>query len=57
MPHRIHEVPAIPYTLNGKRVEGAARATMVGDLVKNRDSLSNPEALDIFGRLLRENAL
>jgi acetoacetyl-CoA synthetase len=56
VPHRIHEVPAIPYTLNGKRVEGAARATMAGEVVKNRDSLSNPESLAIFARLTRETA-
>jgi acetoacetyl-CoA synthetase len=57
VPHRIHEVPAIPYTLNGKRVEGAARAVMLGEAVKNRDSLANPESLEIFGRLTRETAL
>jgi acetoacetyl-CoA synthetase len=57
VPHRIHQIPAVPYTLNGKRVEGAARSTMIGEVVKNRDSLSNPEALDIFETLTRDNAL
>jgi acetoacetyl-CoA synthetase len=57
VPHRIHQIPAVPYTLNGKRVEGAARSTMIGELVKNRDSLSNPETLDFFRTLSRDNAL
>jgi acetoacetyl-CoA synthetase len=57
VPHRIYQVGAVPYTLNGKRVEGAARSTMIGEAVKNKDSLSNPEALDIFRTLNRDNAL
>ena len=57
VPHRIHAIAAVPYTLNGKRVEGAARATMLGEVVKNRDSLSNPEALEIFRTLNRDSAL
>ncbi|ODT12756.1 MAG: acetoacetate--CoA ligase [Kaistia sp. SCN 65-12] len=57
VPHRIHAIAAVPYTLNGKRVEGAARATMLGEVVKNRDSLSNPEALEIFRTLSRDSAL
>lgn len=57
VPHRIHAIAAVPYTLNGKRVEGAARATMLGEVVKNRNSLSNPEALEIFRTLSRDSAL
>jgi acetoacetyl-CoA synthetase len=57
VPHRIHAVAAVPYTLNGKRVEGAARATMLGEVVKNRDSLANPEALELFRDLSRDSAL
>ncbi|MGN6101390.1 MAG: acetoacetate--CoA ligase [Devosia sp.] len=57
VPRRIHEVADIPYTLNGKRVEGAARTMLLGGVVKNRDSLSNPESLEIFARLSRETAL
>jgi acetoacetyl-CoA synthetase len=57
VPHRIHAIAAVPYTLNGKRVEGAARATWTGQVVKNRDSLSNPESLEAFRTLSRETAL
>jgi len=57
VPHRIHAVAEIPYTLNGKRVEGAARTMLVGGIVKNRDSLANPDSLEIFAKLSRETAL
>ncbi|GHA25267.1 acetoacetyl-CoA synthetase [Devosia pacifica] len=57
VPHRIHAIPAVPYTLNGKRVEGAARSSMLGIAVKNLDSLSNPEALEAFRTLSRDSAL
>lgn len=56
VPHRIHAVTAIPYTLNGKRVEGAARAILAGGVVKNRDSLANPECLDEYRKLDRSLA-
>lgn len=55
VPHRIHPVRAIPYTLNGKRVEGAARTVLEGGIVKNMGSLANPECLDEY-RMLERNA-
>ncbi|WP_083988926.1 acetoacetate--CoA ligase [Devosia geojensis] len=57
VPHRIHAVPGVPYTLNGKRVESAARAVVIGEIVKNLDSLSNPEILDFYRNLARETPL
>jgi acetoacetyl-CoA synthetase len=57
VPHRIHGVAAIPYTLNGKRVEGAARAVLAGQAVRNLASLMNPDSLAEYGRLAREAAL
>ncbi len=57
VPHRIHAVPGVPYTLNGKRVESAARAIVIGEIVNNLDSLSNPEVLDFYRNLARETAL
>ena len=57
VPHRIHAVAAVPYTINGKRVEGAARSIAMGAVVKNSGSLSNPECLAIFAALRREDAL
>ncbi|MGE4251497.1 MAG: acetoacetate--CoA ligase [Parvibaculaceae bacterium] len=56
VPHRIHEVSAVPYTLNGKRVEGAARTVIEGRIVKNIGSLANPECLEEYRGLDRSKA-
>jgi acetoacetyl-CoA synthetase len=56
VPHRIHAVSAIPYTLNGKRVETAARTVSIGGAVKNLGSIANPECLDEFRALDRSRA-
>lgn len=48
VPKRIYLVDAIPYTVNGKKVEGAARTQAIGQEVKNKASLSNPECLTSF---------
>jgi acetoacetyl-CoA synthetase len=57
VPHRIHVVADVPYTINGKRVEGAARSVVAGQTVKNMSSLGNPECLAAFAALKREEAL
>lgn len=56
VPHRIHAVDAIPYTLNGKRVEGAARTVVEGGVVRNMGSLANPDCLDEYRNLDRNLA-
>jgi len=56
VPHHIFAVTAIPYTLNGKRVEGAARAAALGQPVKNLGSLSNPESLTQYAALFQKPA-
>jgi acetoacetyl-CoA synthetase len=56
VPHRIHAVAAVPYTLNGKRVETAARSVVCGQPVKNLGSLQNPDCLDEYRRLDRGQA-
>ncbi|MBZ9870354.1 acetoacetate--CoA ligase [Mesorhizobium sp. BR1-1-9] len=56
VPHRIHAVEAVPYTLNGKRVEGAARTTLEGKPVRNMASLANPACLDEYRALDRSRA-
>jgi acetoacetyl-CoA synthetase len=48
VPAVIVEAPAIPYTLNGKKVEIAVTRIIHGEEVKNRDALANPEVLDFF---------
>jgi acetoacetyl-CoA synthetase len=57
VPQRVHIVRDIPYTINGKRVEGAARAVLAGGQVKNLGSLANPQCLDEFRALDRSAAL
>jgi acetoacetyl-CoA synthetase len=57
VPARVHLVSDIPYTINGKRVEGAARATVNGGKVKNLSSLVNPGCLTEYAQLKREDAL
>jgi acetoacetyl-CoA synthetase len=51
VPARIVAVPAVPYTLSGKRVEKAVLRTIQGLEVTNRDALANPEALDAYAEL------
>jgi len=57
VPARIHLVSDVPYTINGKRVESAARTTVAGLPVKNMGSLANPGCLEEYKTLDREQAL
>ena len=57
VPRRIFQVTAIPYTLNGKRVEGAARAMVSGQPVRNQGSLINPESLAQYAELMQREAV
>ncbi len=51
VPAKIIEVPAIPYTLNMKKVELAVKKVIEGKPVLNKDALSNPAALDYYADL------
>ncbi|MBU8911615.1 MAG: acetoacetate--CoA ligase [Desulfobacterales bacterium] len=51
VPAKIIECPDVPYTLNMKKVELAVKKMIEGKVVKNKDALKNPEALDFFGNL------
>jgi acetoacetyl-CoA synthetase len=51
VPQKIIDVPAIPYTLNMKKVELAVKKIIEGKPVLNKDALSNPEALDYYADL------
>ncbi len=57
VPSKIISVPAVPYTLNMKKVELAVRKVIQGQEVKNKDALSNPEVLDFYADIkeLRED--
>lgn len=48
VPAVIAQVPAIPRTLSGKKVELAVARVVHGEPVTNRDALANPEALEAF---------
>lgn len=48
VPKRVLAVPAVPYTLNGKKVEKAVLQLLTGVEVKNKGSLANPDSLDSF---------
>ncbi len=51
VPAKIVSVPAVPYTLNMKKVELAVKKVVEGRPVLNKDALSNPEALDYYADL------
>jgi acetoacetyl-CoA synthetase len=51
VPRAIYQVSAVPYTINGKRVEGAARSVVAGTPVKNLGSLANPGCLKEYEAL------
>jgi acetoacetyl-CoA synthetase len=48
VPAKILQVPDIPRTLNGKKVEIAVTKMIHGETVKNQDALANPETLRYF---------
>ncbi len=48
VPARILQVPAVPRTISGKKVEIAVSRVLQDMKAPNRDALGNPEALDWF---------
>jgi acetoacetyl-CoA synthetase len=48
VPAVVLAVPAVPYTISGKKVELAVREIVHGRPVKNRDALKNPEVLEAY---------
>ena len=48
VPAIILETIGVPYTLNGKKVEIAVKKALIGQEIKNKDALANPEVLDYF---------
>ena len=51
MPDRIYQVPAIPSTLTGKKMEVPVRRLLMGvpvDKAANRNAMADPQALDFF---------
>ena len=53
IPDAIEEVPGVPRTLSGKKLEVPVKRILLGadpDTAASRGSLANPESLDAFGR-------
>ncbi|MBE9483232.1 MAG: acetoacetate--CoA ligase [Bacteroidetes bacterium] len=48
VPAIILETQGVPYTLNGKKVEIAVKKAILGQEIKNKDALANPEVLDYY---------
>ena len=54
VPARMIQVPDIPRTLNGKKVESAVTNIVNGRKVTNRDALENPDSLDFYYEILED---
>ena len=57
VPSEIREIAAVPRTLSGKVLEVPVKRILMGEdpeRAASRDSLANPEALDVFVALARE---
>ncbi|AAN48372.1 acetoacetate--CoA ligase [Leptospira interrogans] len=52
VPSKILEVADIPYTINMKKVEIAVKKTIQGELVTNKEALSNSESLEYYKNIL-----
>ena len=51
MPDKIYQVPGIPYTLTGKKMEVPVRRILMGvppEKAANRSAVADPAALDFF---------
>ena len=48
VPALILPISDIPYTINGKKVEVAVKKILVGEPVKNKNALANPEFLELY---------
>jgi acetoacetyl-CoA synthetase len=57
LPDAIVQVPAIPYTVNGKKVELAIKALLEGRPIKNLGSIANPDALGAFAEFARTKVI
>ena len=56
IPNIIIEVPDIPYTINGKKVEIAVKRALNGESIPNIDSIINPKSLLYFKKINFKNA-
>jgi len=54
IPKKIFQIKEVPYTLNGKKVEIAVLKTILGEEVKNKSALMNPNSLEQFKNILKD---
>ncbi len=54
VPALIYQVPEIPHTISGKKVEKAVRQIMDGEAVLNVSALANPDALQAFTEIAHQ---
>ncbi|KPI38070.1 Acetoacetyl-CoA synthetase [Cyphellophora attinorum] len=55
VPAVIEETPEIPYTMNGKKVEGAVKQILCGLNIKTSASVANAECLEFYRRWAAEH--
>ena len=55
VPKIIDETPEIPYTTNGKKVEGAVKQILCGMNIKTSASVANRECLDFYKSWTEKN--
>lgn len=58
-PDEVYAIPEVPTTLNAKKLEVPVKRIIAGadvEKVINRDAMSNPEALEFFVKLAREQS-
>jgi len=55
VPKVINECPEIPYTMNGKKVEGVVKQILCGLNIKTSASVANRESLDFFRQWAEKN--
>lgn len=55
VPKIIEETPEIPYTMNGKKVEGAVKQILCGLNIKTSASVANRECLDFYQKWSDKN--
>ena len=48
VPALILPISDIPYTVNGKKVEVAIKRILVGEEVRNKGAMANPESLELY---------
>lgn len=55
VPKIVEETPEIPYTMNGKKIEGAVKQILNGRDVKTSASVSNPGCLEFYKEFAKKD--